>query len=410
MTGQILLVEDDRALRHSLAQTLDLADISVIQAGTYIEAKDHITADFEGVVLTDVRLPGKDGFDVLNLTKTRDTDLPVIVLTGEGDIPMAVQAMNDGAYDFLTKPCPPDTLVRVLKKALELRKLTLKTRNLERQLERGDIAAVNFPGPSPAVSTLRHALRQAAGLKVGVHLSGPEGSGKRIAAHSLHELTDNTGAFIPISSSDISPEVLLKATGDAAGGTLCLRWIDNASAVQQAQILALSDHPAGFRLVTTSNAPLSEHLAQGMQQELYYALSVMEIPVPALTDRREDLSLIYEAFARQAARAINRPMPVISPALRAEVSARDWQANLPELRNFAQRLALGLESPQQPDEKPGLSEQVEAFERGVLVETLGRTGGRAAVAANELGLPRKTFYDKLKRHGLKPEDFRRPSD
>ncbi|MCP5072955.1 MAG: sigma-54-dependent Fis family transcriptional regulator [Rhodobacteraceae bacterium] len=410
MSLQVLLVEDDRALRQSLAQTLDLADISVTQTGTYIEAKDHISADYEGVVLTDIRMPGKDGFDVLKLAKSRDEDLPVIVLTGEGDIPMAVQAMNDGAYDFLTKPCPPDVLVRVLKKALELRKLTLKTRKLERQLERGDIAAVNFPGPSNAVTTLRRDIRNAAHLRVGVHLSGPEGCGKRIAAHTLHELTDNSGAFVPISSSDITAQSLRRAAEEAAGGTMCLRWLDDASPAQQSEILTLVDGEQTFRLLTTSNTTLPELLAAGMQPDLYYALSVMEIQLPALSDRREDLPLIFEAFVRQAARAINRPMPEISAALRAEVSARDWPANLPELRNFAQRLALGLETPQQQNEKPGLTEQVEAFERAVLVETLGRTGGKAAVAAAELNLPRKTFYDKLKRHRLKPENFRRPGD
>ncbi len=408
MTDHVLLVEDDRALRYSLAQTLDLAGIQVTEAGTYIEAKDHIADTFDGVVLTDIRMPGKDGFDVLNLVRDRDAELPVIVLTGEGDIPMAVRAINDGAHDFLTKPCPPETLIRVLRKALELRKLTLKARALERQLERGDIAAVNFPGSSEAVMSLRKDLRRTANLPVGVHLFGPEGCGKRIAAHTLHELSDTSRSFIAINASAIGPDVLKQSAKEAAGGTLCLRWLDDANQDQQQSILALVDASVDFRLVTTSNASLQELHKGGMRADLFYALNVVAISVPPLVDRKEDLLQIFEAFVRQAAQTLNRSMPDLTTNLRTVVASRDWQANLPELRSFAQRVALGIEDREIQPEKSGLTEQIEAFERSVIAETLARNGGKATAAAAELNLPRKTFYDKLKRHNLKPEDFKLP--
>lgn len=405
MTGHVLLIEDDRALRASLAQTLDLAGFQIIQTGTYIEAKDHIAANFDGVVLTDIRMPGKDGFDVLQLARMRDADLPVIVLTGQGDIPMAVRAMNGGAHDFLTKPCPPDALVRVLSKALELRKLTLKTRALERRLERGDVAAVNFPGPSLAASNLRKSLRHYASMPVAVHFSGPEGSGKRIACHTLHALSDSKGPFVAVNCRDLTTEKVQSAAIEAQGGTLCLRWLDDTSAKNQQAVLQLMDGQ-GFRLITSSNAPLQELRRQGLNPDLFYALDVATIPVPGLALRKEDLPDVFDSFVRQACRTLNRSMPDIAE-YRTIVSARDWPANLPELRNYAQRVALGLQETGINPTQTGLSEQMEAFERGVIVEALARCGGRAALAAQDLNLPRKTFYDKLKRHNLKPEEFKR---
>lgn len=405
MRKHVLLVEDDRALRASLAQTLDLADIKVTQTGSYIEAKDHISANFDGVVLTDIRMPGKDGFDVLQLAKQRDQELPVIVLTGEGDIPMAVRAMSEGAHDFLTKPCPPDALVKVLGKALELRKLTLKTRTLERQLERGDVAAVNFPGPSPAAQNLRKSLRHYAEIPVGVHFSGAEGSGKRIACHTLHALSDATGPFLSLDCRDLAPETIQQAAQDAQDGTLCLRWLDGSNPEQQQMVLRLMEMD-GFRLLTTSTAPLLELRRDGLNPDLFYALDVATILVPGLVQRKDDILEIFESFVRQHCRILNRPMQD-TVTHRAIVAAKEWPANLPELRNYAQRVALGLQETALNPKRSGLSDQIEAFERGLIVEALARSGGRAALAAQDLNLPRKTFYDKLKRHNLKPEDFKR---
>lgn len=404
MSGHVLLVEDDRALRQSLAQTLDLAGMQVTQTGTYIEAKDHISADFDGVVLTDIRMPGKDGFDVLHLCRQRDAQLPVIILSGQGDIPMAVRAMSDGAHDFLTKPCPPDQLLRVLTKALELRTLTLKTRALERQMERGDVAAVNFPGPSLAANALRKALRDYAVLPVNVHMTGPQGCGKRIAAHTLHMLSDATGGFTSVNCRDLVADGIDKIKSEARNGTLCLRWLEQADSAQQQIILHLMEMP-DLRLITTSNANLRELRKTNLNSDLFYALDVATIPVPGLAQRREDISDIFESFVRQACRALNRPMPEIYEHYPL-IATRDWPGNLPELRSFAQKVALGVQEMQHRQNCPGLSEQIEAFERGVIVEALSRHAGKAAFAAKDLNLPRKTFYDKLKRHGLKPEDFR----
>ena len=128
--GHVLFVDDDRDVREAITQSLELADYTVIACRAFIEATDHLTPGFPGVVVTDIRMPGKDGFAMLERTHKVCPDIPVIFLTGQGDIPMAVRAMAEGAYDFLEKPCPPKTLIRVVERALEKRRLVLENRRL----------------------------------------------------------------------------------------------------------------------------------------------------------------------------------------------------------------------------------------------------------------------------------------
>ena len=141
MTRRVLLVDDDAAVREALGQTLELAELQPITAGSFVEAKDNITPAFDGVIVSDIRMPGRDGFHLLDYSHGVDPDLPVILLTGEGDIPMAVRGMAAGAFDFLEKPCGPRDLLAVVEKALKTRELVLENRRLKQQLTRGDAAA-----------------------------------------------------------------------------------------------------------------------------------------------------------------------------------------------------------------------------------------------------------------------------
>ena len=142
MTQKVLLVDDDAAVREALGQTLDLAEMEPVLAGSFVAAKDHISPEFEGVILSDIRMPGRDGFHLLDYAQEIDAELPVILLTGEGDIPMAVRAMEQGAFGFLEKPCAPADLLAEVERALKTRALVLENRRLKAQLEAGDPATV----------------------------------------------------------------------------------------------------------------------------------------------------------------------------------------------------------------------------------------------------------------------------
>ncbi|MEL7212318.1 MAG: response regulator [Pseudomonadota bacterium] len=406
MSKSVLLIEDDAALRASVAQTLELEDITVTQAASYIEAVDHISASFDGVILSDIRMPGKDGFDVLGTAQARDADLPVILLTGEGDVPTAVRAMSEGAHDFLEKPCAPDHLVEVLNRALEHRKLVLKNRATEARLRRSDAAATHFPGDAPVIDNLRDALRRAATLPVHFHINGASGAGKRLAAYTVHALSSDRDAQIGLSLRGASDEALLTLDIPALPCTLSLKHLEAATPTQMVQLLSLMETHPQMRVITSSTLDLMQLRDAGLNEELYFTLNLMEITVPTLAQRKSDLRVIFEGLVRQAVRSMNGDMPVVPEGLYTEVLTRDWPGNLAELRSFANSFALGLTEQSFTTETP-LSEQMDAFERVILIDTLRRKDGKAAQAAEALGLPRKTFYDKLARHGLRAKDYKR---
>ena len=402
---QVLLVEDDRALRLSLAQSLELENISVTRASSVIEAKDHVSPDYAGVILSDIRMPGRDGFDLLAYVRATDSDLPVVLLTGESDVPTAVRAINDGAYDYLEKPCDPDHLVDVLTRALDHRALVLKSRALDLQLQHSDPAAINFPGTSPVSSRLRDDLRRAAKLPIHVHLFGPTGAGKKLAAHTIHSLSTDREAFVPVSLLNAPDSIFQSLSLPTTPVDISIKHLESATPYQQSNILELTERP-NTRILSSSGHSLDTLRDRGLQEELYFALNILQIPLPSLDDRRSDLPQIFEAVLRQAVRTLDMDFPQIPESLMAEISTRQWSDNLPELRNFARSFALNLGQPAAPKPDKTLAEQIDAFERMILSETLRRKNGRASDAATSLGLPRKTFYDKLARHELRPKDFK----
>lgn len=410
MTRHVLLIEDDMELRKSLAQSLELEDFSVISAASYIEGKTHISADFPGVILSDMRMPGKDGYDVLSYAKSKDPELPVIVLTGEADVPMAVRAIGEGAYDFLQKPCPPDQLLEVLNRAQEHRKVVLRSRNLETKLKNGDAAATNFPGPSQVTETLRSKLRQASGLPVHVFLHGPNGAGKRLAAHTIHSLSTADRAFVSLTVCDLTPSEISQLPISSQTTDLSAKWIERASPEQQSALVGLIETYPNLRVMASATQPLDKLRTNGLNDDLYFALNLMTIQVPALSHRKKDLPMLFEALVRQSVRGLNADMPTIPESLYSQVVNRAWPDNLPELRNFAHSFALGLNVPADQKIELTLSEQIDSFEKMVLSDTLKRKGGKAVLAAEALGLPRKTFYDKLAKHGIKAKDFRATSE
>lgn len=406
MTHQVLLIEDDEALRASLAQSLELEGIEVIPAVNFIQAKRNVRANFSGVVLSDIRMPEKDGFDVLAYVRSVDQDLPVILLTGEADVPTALRAMREGAYDFLEKPCTTEELIDVLTRALEHRALVLKTRKMERQLQKNDAAAVNFPGSSQAVRTLRAALRQAADMNRHVHLTGPAGAGKRIGAYTLYRLSSERTHFTAISllthSGDL-PEI----ETDTQVADVSIKNLDLATAYHQDQIFRLAGSPADLRLITSSRLSFNDVAAKaGFSDELIAALNPVEIEIPSLAQRKADLPAVFEELLRQSVRNLNGDMPVVPQSVMSEVMTREWPGNLSELRNYAKAFALRSNVATDVADTAPLADQIDAFERTVLMDTLKKTNGSASKAAEALGVPRKTFYDRLARYDIRPKDYK----
>lgn len=387
MSGQVLLIEDDDALRVSLAQTLDLEGISVISTAHYVQARRTIRANFAGVVLTDIRMPEKDGFDILALAQGVDPDLPVVMLTGEGDVPMAIRAMKEGAYDFLEKPCETTHLLGVLNRALSHRALVLRTRRIERQMQRSDPASINFPGESDASKTLRGDLRAAAEAGQHVMLTGDVGVGKRLAAHTIFTLSEGRDKFQIVRASEIDPSSF---TINVGAVDLSVRSIDGANDAQVACILADLKARPEVRLIASSKTPLAS----------LGTLDPIKVHIPDFAERVGDIGVLFEAVLRQAVRNNNQEMPSVAPEVIRDLESRKWKENLLELRAFANDFL----SSQSKDTKT-LAEQIDDFERSVLEDALKRFTGKVTQTAEALGMPRKTLYDRLARYGLRPRDY-----
>ena len=409
MSNVVLLVDDDAAVREALAQTLELADIVAVTAGSFVAAKDRISRDFDGVILSDIRMPGRDGFHLLAYAQGVDPDLPVILLTGEGDIPMAVAAMRKGAFGFLEKPCAPAELLTILERALKTRSLVLENRRLKNIVQTGDPAARLIFGTSDLSERLRRQVRLVAQAEGDALVTGAPGTGISKVAEVVHLSSARSKApFIKRAAAGLSTTALEKAYKEAAGGSLFIDEISQLSAQLQ---LALSEaHGAGAdaRLIAGNTHDLQAEVKSGaFNADLFYRIGVFGIRIPALAERPEDIPVMFRRYVDQAAEQAGLRAPEISSELIADLMGRDWPGNARALMSSAMRFVIGMQDEMDQDVTLGLAEQMSRVEKTLLEAALQRAKGQASAAAIALKLPRKTFYDKLTRYGIRPEDFRR---
>jgi two-component system C4-dicarboxylate transport response regulator DctD len=404
----VLLVDDDAPVREALSQTLELADVAVIAAGSFVAAKDRITAGFEGIILSDMRMPGRDGFHLLDYARAQDPDLPVILLTGEGDIPMAVRAMERGAFDFLEKPCAPASLLAVIERALKTRALVLDNRRLLRLVEKGDPAARLIFGTSDLAETLRAKVRRAARTDAEVLVTGPYGSGISKVAEVIHLSSQRSKApFVKRAGEGLSVSDLSDALLAAAGGSLFLDEVTHLPAQTQLSLIEALENAADVRLIAGSTQDLSALVGEGrFHADLYYRLEVMPVPIPSLAERPEDIPDLFRRYVDQAAEQSGLNAPEVTPQIIAGLMARDWPGNARALMSAAMRFVMGVAEDAGSDAQLGLAEQMAQVEQTLLRAALRRAGGQASTAAKALRLPRKTFYDKLTRYGIRAEDYR----
>lgn len=435
-TLKVALVEDDPALRDATTQALVLEGADVTAFPDARAALGWLTADYPGVVVSDVRMPGMDGIAFFATLREIDPDLPVILVTGHGDIAMAVEAMKNGAADFLTKPYPSAELIRAVRAATSRRALALENRRLREETGRSAKGAV--PGTSPAAERLRSVIEGVARSEIDVVLSGPHGTGKSHAARLIHDLSPRRGRpFVAVDAGVLAHEDAellvfgrdpiagsagLSRTGlaeRANGGTLFLDGIAAAGDALTARLLALVETrqvfpigAAGPRRLNLRIIIARPHEAgePGARDPLWHRLGAVQIAFPPLSERREDVPEIFRLFVTRHARELGTAAPAIGEAQWAHVLAHDWPGNLHELSAYARAFVLGLIEPGAPTAalagERSLQQIVADFERTVLEDALRRCRGDVAAVQTMLQTPRKTIYDKLAKHNLKPSRFR----
>lgn len=436
--GVVLFVDDDEAMRMAVQQWLMLAGFQVTTCPGAAKALPQISKAFPGILVTDVKMPGRDGLDVLSAALERDPDLPVILITGHGDVPLAVEAMRRGAYDFIEKPFVPESLAQSVGRACEKRRLVMENRRL-RALSRSDLQS-RLIGVSPAMEKVRSEILALADTSLNVVIRGETGCGKELVARCLHDFSSRAGRpFVAVNCAAI-PETMFEAeffgheagafTGSvqrragkfehADGGTLFLDEIESMPLALQAKVLrALQEQcveplggnrlvPVNVRTVTAAKLDLlSAAKAGAFREDLYYRLNVAEIHLPPLRERKADIALLFESFAHRAALAAGRaPRPLSDGDVR-DLLTHDWPGNIRELRNAAERFALGLElgpparRPADAPDSPGaLHEQVARFEKTMIEAAFIQARGDVAEVMRVLDLPRRTLNEKMTRYGI----------
>jgi two-component system C4-dicarboxylate transport response regulator DctD len=408
MSVDVLLVDDDASVREALAQTLELADLRAVAVGSFVAAKDMITSAFEGVILSDMRMPGRDGFHLLTYAQKQDPDLPVILLTGEGDIPMAVAAMRQGAFGFLEKPCAPTELIAILERALKTRALVRDNRRMRHLDESGDPAARMLFGTSALAEALRRQVRLVAQAEGDALVTGAPGSGISKVAEVVHLSSARSKApFVKRAASGLTAETLAEALKAAEGGSLFIDEIALLPAQLQLTLSEGADQPRGACLIAGTTGDLNVAVQAGnFNADLFYRLDALRVRIPSLSERPEDIAEMFRRYVAQAAEQAGQPVPEISPEMTARLMARDWPGNARALMSVAMRFVMGMPDDLAADETLGLAEQMSRIEQSLLEAALRRASGQASAAAQALKLPRKTFYDKLARYGIRSEDFR----
>ena len=407
MSGRVLVVEDDAPVREALGQTLELAGLSTVLASAFIVAKNYILPEFDGVILSDIRMSGRDGFHLLAYANSVDPELPVILLTGEGDIPMAVGAIQSGAFEFLERPCANETMVAAIGKAMKARALVIENRQLKRQITAGDAAARMIFGTSDVIEALRTQIRTIAPIEDAVLIEGAPGCGIAKVAEVIHLLSARAEEpFMRVAAVSLAPEMLEENLVATQAGSLFIDEFPALLPETQFRLLRAMENGIGGRVLAgTTAVPELGHRSGQVLPDLYYRLDALRLRVPALKERPEDIPAIFRQFVRQASEQANVPERPVTPEVVAELMGQDWPGNAQGLRNAAMRFVLGLDMAS-GDGTLGLAEKLAQVERTPIVEALQHQRGNASAAAEQLKLPRKTFYDKLAKHRIRPEGYR----
>ncbi|GAA4003375.1 sigma-54 dependent transcriptional regulator [Sphingomonas humi] len=437
----VLFAEDDDALRLATTQALELAGFTV-QAFERADALlASISGAFDGVVVSDIRMPGMDGMELLTAVKSIDRGIPLILVTGHGDVPLAVKALKDGAFDFLSKPFAIDHLTASVARALEHRRLQVENRRLRAAAEAND-ATDPLIGTSIAMARLRASLRQLAAADVDVLIEGETGVGKEVVAAQIHRFSRRAGRpLIAVNCAawvDTSFEVdLFGHASDAvahhrsarrgmiaasSGGTLLLDEIDSLPLGMQARLLRVIEErevqpigaerpePVNLKVIATSKTDLAEAAQAGaFRTDLYHRLAATRLRVPPLRERGDDVRLLFDVFIDEARELFGRPDFEVPADQLAALQLHDWPGNVRELRNraFAAVLQNGADEPGAAPATSDLRLRVALYEAALIKEALQQCGGRVHEAIRRLGLPRKTFYDKANRLGIEIDAFRR---
>ncbi|MFA0476614.1 sigma-54-dependent transcriptional regulator [Vibrio breoganii] len=438
------IIDDEPEIRSALKQSFELEGIEAQFYENAELALQALETTLPHVIISDIRLPGLSGLDLLEGLNKQHPELPIILITGHGDISMAVEAMHKGAYDFIEKPFATDRLLDTTKRAIEKRQLTIENQRLRNSLKASQTLGPRIIGDTSAILHLKETITHIADTSADILIFGETGTGKELIARSLHEQSgrrDNN--FVAVNCGAI-PENLIESelyghekgafTGaesrrigkleHAQNGTLFLDEIESMPMQAQIRLLRVLQEraiervgsnsliPIDIRVIAATKVDLKQAAQQGsFREDLYYRLNVVTLELPPLRERKEDIAPLFHHFLLVAASRYGKTSQALSSQDLSLLLNHDWPGNVRELRNMAERFVLlgrlTLEN-SSTNEKSDLSlaEQVAEFEKYTLEQALTDNHGSIKQTMETLQLARKTLYDKMQRYQLDKDNFK----
>lgn len=449
-TVRVLLADDDESFRRVQEYHLTQAGYSVTSCSDGDAALDSFREKLQDVVITDIRMPGLDGLELMARLKAISAETPVVIVTGHGTIEAAVEAMRQGAFDFLTKPFPRDRLRLTLSRALEMVHLQQENRELRRAVQ-SRFSFENLIGSSASMKTLYEAMELVAASPSTVLITGETGTGKELVAQAIHYNSPRRGGSLVTVNCGAIPEALIESelfgyrkgafTGahadrkgkfeSANGGTLFLDEVGEIHLSLQSKILRVlqsgevdkvgSDRSVkvDVRIIAATNRDLEAMVKAGeFRDDLYYRLAVVPLHVPPLRERREDIPLLAQHFLGQMAERAKRPGLRFPPKIFALFDHYSWPGNVRELENVIEHLVvmsrdqtldesllpakfrIGGGSVASHFELPAGGVNLEELEKELIRQALARQGGNRTRAARDLGLTRNTLLYRIQKYGM----------
>jgi two-component system, NtrC family, C4-dicarboxylate transport response regulator DctD len=451
---KVFLVDDEKVVRLSLKRELQNKNYAVEDFESAQDALASISPDWPGVLVSDVIMPKMNGLTLMEKVKEVDPEIPVILITGQGDISMAVQAIQNGAYDFLEKPFSTEIFIDAVKRAKEKRRLVMEVRSLQSKISHQNETKNTIIGKSSSIERLRQVISNIADADADILISGETGTGKDLVAQNIHLASKRSGYKFTAINCGAMPENIIESElfGHEAGaftgadrrrigkfehsnkGTVFLDEIESMPLHLQVKLLRVIQEkavervgsneliPLDIRIIAATKSDLKLASEQNLfREDLYYRLNVIQIALTPLRERVEDIPLLFHHLVMDAcSRYHQETPPVPSPEYIMELQSRRWEGNVRELKNEADKFVLGLPdtsppgiendiqfSIQQTLKNPptGLNNQLAAIEKSLISKELTRNKGDIKKTYTNLGLSRQTLYNRLKALGLKRKYF-----
>ncbi len=454
--SRVLIVDDERKMRRVLQILLEQMGLESIPTANAEEALERFAAEKVDLILTDLKMPGMSGVELLDKIRAIDPDVPVIVLTAHGTVQTAVAAMKQGAFDYVLKPFDVQAIELVIRNALEMHRYRTENRFLKEQVG-STVVFDSLVGGSPAMRAIYDLIRQVAPAKTAVLITGETGTGKELVARAVHNLSlRKDKLFVPLNCAAIPADLLeselfghvrgaftgaqAERTGTfevADGGTLFLDEIGDMAYTLQAKLLRVleegvierigSNKPVkvDVRVVSSTNRDLAAAIREGkFREDLYYRLNVFHIHLPPLRERHDDIAQLAQFFLTEFGRELGKGELTLAPDAPSVLQSYSWPGNVRELRNLMERAAVlgtgtqidgslvrlllppaqrgtpGDGGSELPADSLQLEPAVEELERKLILRALGVANDNKAEAARLLGVSERTLWYKLKRYAL----------